>query len=231
MYTCCVLTVKAFNSTNLDVFVPSASTDTDSILPSCLAFLTSVELKAFDGHIEHTKTLPSVITHAGVTLPLLLQSHSLLWRPAKCHSPAMCVEMNSKQVSCVGFVGTGLWRRDFRRWESWTGDAPRQKDTSKSINSQVVDFGLCGQNTTNNNLKSCWKLFGPLLLLFAHFALLINSFKTRKKHFKMQFYHQSALSKSYWQTENICSRVLWGLICVHPPLSQDQSLCPCCCQP
>lgn len=49
--------------------------------------MTGVELKAFDGHIEHTKTLPSVITPAGVTLPLVLQSHSLLWRAAKCHSP------------------------------------------------------------------------------------------------------------------------------------------------
>lgn len=105
-----MLTLKAFNSTNLDVFVPSAclTTDTDSILPSCLAFFTSVELKAFDGHIKHTKTLPSVITQAGVTLPLVLQSHSLLWRAAKCHSPEMCVGMNSKQVSCIGYVGSGL---------------------------------------------------------------------------------------------------------------------------
>lgn len=89
------------------MFVPSASstTDTDSILPSCLG---SVELKAFDGQIEHTNTLPSVITQAGVTLPLVSQSHSLLWRAAKCHSPEMCVEMNSKQVSCVGFVGTWM---------------------------------------------------------------------------------------------------------------------------
>ena len=89
------------------MFVPSASstTDTDSILPSCLAF-SSVELKAFDEGIEHTKTLPSVITQTGVTLLLLSQSHSLLWRPAKCHSPEMCVEMNSQPVSCVG-----LWAR------------------------------------------------------------------------------------------------------------------------
>lgn len=38
-----------FNSTNLDVFVLSASTttDTDSILPCCLAFFTNVEPRAF----------------------------------------------------------------------------------------------------------------------------------------------------------------------------------------
>lgn len=100
------------------MFVPSASstTDTDSVLPSCLAFFTSVELRAFYGQIEHTKTLPSVITQAGVTLPLVSQSHSLLWRAAKCHSPEMCVEMNSKQVSCVGFVGTGMSRVGFWKY-------------------------------------------------------------------------------------------------------------------
>lgn len=71
------------------MFVPSvcSTADTDSILPFCLAFSTSVELKAFDGHIQHTNTLPSVITQAQVTLPLVLQSHYLLWRAAKCHSP------------------------------------------------------------------------------------------------------------------------------------------------
>lgn len=99
-----------FNSTNLDVFVPSASstTDTDSILPSCLAFSQVLNSKPFDGWIEHTKTLPSVITQAGVTLLLVSQSYSLLWRSAKCHSPEKCVEMNSERVSWVGFVGTGM---------------------------------------------------------------------------------------------------------------------------
>lgn len=139
----CWLSCKAFNSTNLDMFVPSASptADTDSILPSCLSFFTSVELKAFDGQIEHTKTLPSVITQAGVTLPLVSQSHSLLWRAAKCHSPEMCVEMNSKQVSCVGFVGTGMWRGS----ERWTGDAQREPFKNQQTLYEGEDFCLCAR--------------------------------------------------------------------------------------
>lgn len=36
-------------------------------------FFTSFELEAFDGQREHTKTLQSVITQAGVTLPLVSQ--------------------------------------------------------------------------------------------------------------------------------------------------------------
>lgn len=77
---------------------------------------TSGELKAFGGQIEHTKYLPSVITQAGVTLPLVSQSPSLLWRVARCHSPEMGVEMNSKQVLHVEFVGTQMRRRGFGRF-------------------------------------------------------------------------------------------------------------------
>lgn len=114
-HAACWLSCLYSNSTNLDNVCPLSLFNNwhRFNIAILFGFFTSVELKAFEGQIEHTKTLPSVITQAGVTLPLISQSHSLLWGAAKCHSPEMCVEMNSKQVSCVGFVGTWMQRRGF----------------------------------------------------------------------------------------------------------------------
>lgn len=91
------------NSTNLDLFVQVASltTDTDTILSSCLAFSQVWNSKPLTKVRKHTKTLPSVITRAGVTLLALSQLYSLFWSAAKCHSPEVCVEMNSKPKSHV----------------------------------------------------------------------------------------------------------------------------------
>lgn len=109
-----------FNSKNLDLFVQVASstTDTDSILSSCLAFSQVWNPRPLTKVSKHTKTLPSVITQAGVTLLALSQLYSLFWRATKCHSPEVCVEMNSKPKSrahvCV-WAGGSVCRIGLRK--------------------------------------------------------------------------------------------------------------------
>ena len=94
------------------MFVPSASltTDTDSILPSCLAFSQMLNSKPLMDR-EHTKTLPSVITQAGVTLPVVSQSPSLLWETAKCYSPEMRSDELKTSVMCwfCGYCEVLCW--------------------------------------------------------------------------------------------------------------------------